>query len=243
MPGDPDAAIRTDELARTFGAFRALRSVSLTVAAGESLAVFGPNGAGKTTLIRLLTLGLRPTGGSFRIAGLDPAREPLGIRARIGVISHQSYLYDDLTAAQNLEFFARLYGVADPRARAAELLDEVGLSARAGDAVGTFSRGMQQRVSLARAIVHEPGIVFLDEPFTGLDPAAAVMLRRMLERLRRERRTIFMVTHNLGQGLELSDRWVLLERGRVAADGRSATTDPARLESAYFDRFLEAAAQ
>ena len=234
-------AIETEGLIKRFGAIQALDRFSVRVETGESLAVFGPNGAGKTTLIRILTLGLRASGGAFRIAGLDPRREDLEIRRRIGVISHQSYLYDDLTARENLEFFARVYGVDDPRDRAAILLDEVGLGARADDPVRTFSRGMQQRVSLARALLHEPAIVFLDEPFTGLDPHAARTLRATLDRLRQDGRSVFLVTHNLAQGLELSDRWLILSRGRVAAEGRSGETDRAGFERDYFDRLEQAA--
>ena len=232
----PQAAVETHELSKSFGAIQALCGLDLRLPAGESVAVFGPNGAGKTTLIRILTLALRPTAGSFRIAGLEPSRHERDIRASIGVISHHSYLYDDLTARQNLEFFARLYGVAAPRPRAAELLEVVGLASRADDPVGGFSRGMQQRLSLARALVHEPSLVFLDEPFTGLDPHGARSLRRTLERLRAERRSIVLVTHNLGEGLELSDRWLILARGRLLAEGPSASVEPAAFERDYFER-------
>jgi len=235
-------AIQTTGLARHFGAVRALSRVDLRVAEGESVVVFGPNGAGKTTLIRILTLSLKASGGTFRIAGLDPRKADLQIRQRIGVISHQSYLYDDLTARQNLEFFSRLYGVPDPAQRADELLHTVNLTHRADDSIGTFSRGMQQRVSLARSLVHDPQIVFLDEPFTGLDPIASRMLRDTLERLRHERRTVFLVTHNLAQGLELSDRWAILARGRIVEDGRSDETDRLEFEQRYFDRFAATAA-
>jgi len=232
-------SIETVGLSKSFGAIQAVDRLSLQVEEGESVALFGSNGAGKTTLIRMLTLSLRPTSGSLRIAGLDPRKDDLGIRQRTGVISHQSYLYDDLTARQNLEFYARIFGVDNPGERAEELLDVVGLAARADDAVGTYSRGMQQRASLARALVHEPRIVFLDEPFTGLDPHGARTLRKTLESLRENRRTVFMVTHNLTQGLELSDRWIILARGRIVDQGRSADTDPALFEREYFDR-LEA---
>jgi heme exporter protein A len=185
----------------------------------------------------MLTLNLRPSEGSFTIEGYDPAKQDLEIRQRIGVISHQSFLYDDLTARQNLEFFGRLYGVADATARAEELLRNVGLSTRADDPVRTFSRGMQQRVSLARALVHDPRIVLLDEPFTGLDPHAARTLRSMLDSLREKGRTVFLVTHNLSRGLELTDRWMVLSRGRVVEEGPSADTDPAAFESSYFEHF------
>jgi len=236
----PASSIETAGLSKKFGAIQALKDLSLKIAEGESVALFGPNGAGKTTLIRILTLSLRASGGTFSLAGFDPRKDDLEIRRRIGVISHQSYLYDDLTARENLEFFARIHGVEDPRTRAEELLETVGLAPRADDPVATFSRGMQQRASLARALVHEPRIVFLDEPFTGLDPHGARTLRRTLEQLRHARRTVFMVTHNLTQGLELSDRWVILARGRIVEQGNSSEVDPSVFERAYFDRLEKA---
>jgi heme exporter protein A len=213
-----------------------LEGVDLHVETGESLALFGPNGAGKTTLIHILTLGLRPASGTFRVAGRDPRDDPLGIRQCIGLISHQSLLYDQLTAAENLEFFARLYGVEEPRRRSAELLETVGLQHRADDPVGTLSRGMQQRVSIVRALVHDPPVVFLDEPFTGLDPHASGMLRETLAHLRSRGRTVLLVTHYLRRGLELSDRWVLLSRGRIIDRGGSSETDPTTFERAHFGR-------
>ena len=234
-PAQPSVAIRTDGLTKRFAARKALRGVDLTVSAGSSLAVFGPNGAGKTTLIRVLTLGLKPSEGSFTVAGCDPGRDAQGLRRAIGVISHRSYLYEDLTAFQNLEFFARLYGVPDPHETAARLLDELELSTRGEDAVHTLSRGLRQRVSLARALVHEPSIVFLDEPFTGLDPHAADLLRRTLERLRERGRTVFLVTHNLGEGLGMCDRFIVLSRGRVADHGASADVDRLGFERRYFE--------
>ena len=228
-------------LTKKFGAVVALRGVDLTVREGESVAMFGPNGAGKTTLIRILTLGLRLGGGTLRIAGLDPRKDDLEIRRRTGVISHQSFVYDSLTAAENLEFFGGLYGVSDPVARSAALLDSVDLTHRANDLVGTFSRGMQQRVSLARALVHDPALVFLDEPFTGLDPQAARKLRATLDELRRQQRTVLLATHNLRRGIELSDRWIILSRGRVVDSGLSAETDLASFENSYFERLSRAA--
>lgn len=233
-------AIETQGLTKHFGAVAALKRVDLRVSTGESVALFGPNGAGKTTLIRILTLGLKASSGAVRIAGLDPRSDHLGIRQRIGLISHQSLLYDQLTAAENLEFFARLYGVEDPRRRGAELLDTIGLGHRAADPVGMLSRGMQQRVSIARALVHDPPVVFLDEPFTGLDPHAAAMLRTTLDGLRTRGRTVLLVTHNLRQGLELSHRWLLLSRGRIIDQGESRGADPADFESEYFRRLGEA---
>jgi len=241
VTGNPgsDGAIEAQGLTKQFGPVLALDSIDLQVASGESIALFGPNGAGKTTLTRILSMSLRPGSGKFRIAGLDPRTDDLGIRERIGLISHQSFLYDDLTARQNLEFFARLYGVADPGGRSEALLERFELSHRADDAIGTFSRGMQQRVSLARSLVHDPPIVFLDEPFTGLDPYAAEMLRRTLEVLREQHRTLVLVTHDLKQGLELSDRWLLLSRGRIVHSGNSRETDPVTFDAACFRRLAE----
>jgi heme exporter protein A len=230
-------AIEARQLRKRFGAVVAVDNVDLSVGAGEAVALFGPNGAGKTTLIRILTLALRPEHGSVRIGGLDPRRSDVQIRQRVGLISHRSLLYDALSAVENLTFFARLYGVTDPAARAADLLHTIGLGHRADDPVGILSRGMQQRVSIVRALVHDPPIVFLDEPFTGLDPLAATMLRNTLDGLRERGRTLFVVTHNLHQGLELSDRWLLLSRGRVVERGSSRDTPVDAFERAYFTRF------
>jgi len=235
----PAAVVGAEGLTKRFGPRLALDGIDLEVHEGESVALFGPNGAGKTTLVRILCMALRPTTGRVRIAGLDPRKDDLEIRRRIGLISHQSFLYDDLTARQNLEFFSRLHGVPDPAARSDELLRRFELETRADDAVVTFSRGMQQRVSLARSLVHEPPIVFLDEPFTGLDPYAAEMLRETLEVLRDQRRTLVLVTHDLRQGLELSDRWLMLSRGRIAHKGVSKETDAASFDAASFRRLAQ----
>ena len=226
-------AIEASGLSKQFGAVLALNGVDVRVDRGESLALFGPNGAGKTTLIRVLTLGLRLASGQFRIYGFDHRTDPQEIRRRIGLISHQSMLYDQLTLAENLEFFAKLYGVEHPRRRCAELLDTIGLGHRSGDLVGTLSHGMQQRLSIVRALVHDPPVIFLDEPFTGLDPQAASMLRSTVQELRARGHSVLLVTHNLRQGLDLSDRWLLLFRGRVVEQGASAGTDPRTLEHSY----------
>jgi heme exporter protein A len=228
--GTRDAAIEVSGLVKRFGPVVALDGVELRVERGESVALFGPNGAGKTTLVRVLTLGLRPDAGSFRILGLDPRREDRSLRAAIGLLSHQTFLYDDLTAQQNLAFFASLYGLAEPSRRAAELLARFELADRAADAVGSLSRGMQQRVALARALVHDPPLVLLDEPFTGLDPHAALLLRETIAELRARGTSLLWITHDLRQGLELSDRWLLLSAGRVLAEGVSGAAETSALE-------------
>ena len=227
-------------LTKRYGALVALDRVDLDVRPGTSLAVFGPNGAGKTTLTRILASSLKPTSGALRIAGRDPRVHDRETRAMIGLISHQTFLYDDLTARENLIFFARLYGTRNAPDRADSLLDSLGLSNRADDLVRTFSRGMQQRLSLARSLVHEPEIVFLDEPFTGLDPHAASVLQATLERLRRDRRTLVVTTHDLSRGLDLSDRWVILSKGSLAAEGLSQACDRTTFERSYFEHLAAA---
>jgi heme exporter protein A len=231
-----EAVIEARGLTKRYGAIAALDSIDLDVRRGESVAVFGPNGAGKTTLVRILTRSLRPTAGTVRIGGTDLLEGPHAIRGAIGVISHQTFLYDDLSARENLVFYARLYGVLNPDKRADRLLESMGLAERADDPVRTFSRGMQQRLALARALVHEPDLLFLDEPFTGLDPYAGAMFRSILKELRGRGTTILLVTHNLGEGLKLADRWLILRRGTLALHGSSAGIDRLEFERTYLEQ-------
>jgi heme exporter protein A len=241
VDGAAGAAIHVRALEKWYGAHPALRGVDFSVAPGERVTLFGPNGAGKTTLLKLLTGAARPTRGEVRVAGADPADAESGARRRIGLLSHQSFLYPGLTAAENLDFYARLYGLDDRRARVAAALAEVELQARAGDRVRTFSRGMEQRVALARTLLHEPEVVLLDEPYTGLDPHASALLHRTLERLRDGRRTVLLVTHNLSQGLELADRVVVQVGGRWISDEPRAAIDAATWERVYTERVAAAA--
>ncbi len=229
-----DILIEARGLTRRFGSRLAVDRVGFEIRRGEAVAVFGPNGAGKTTLLRILCSALKPTAGSVELFGLDYRRHAEQIRSRIGVISHSSYLYDDLSARDNLVFFARLYGVPDPASAADRMLDAMELGARAVDAAKTFSRGMTQRLSIARSLVHDPEIVFLDEPFSGLDPHAAAVLRDALEALRVRRRTLVMVTHDIPLGLATSGRYLLMAGGRVVEDGSSEGQDPARFASMHF---------
>jgi len=230
-------ALEVAGLSKRFGHVRALRAVDFALGAGESLAVFGPNGAGKTTLLRVLAGLLRPDGGTVRFGGELLVRANAAHRRRVGLISHHSLLYDGLTAAENLVFYARLYGLAQPKAAATEALEAVGLAERAGDRVGTFSRGMVQRLAIARAVLHGPDVLLLDEPFSGLDQAAAAALRRLLARLREERRTMVLVTHNLDEGLELATRVAIQVAGRFVSEGpRDGDL------AAYRERYAEATA-
>ena len=232
---EPALAVRGVE--RSFGHVRALRGISFTLVAGDSLAVFGPNGAGKTTLLRVLAGLLRPQRGQVLLGGVPQSRADAAHRREVGLIAHYSLLYDGLTAAENLDFYGRLYGVPDRRAAVARALEAVRLADRAGDLVGTFSRGMVQRMAIARALLHEPRIVLLDEPFSGLDQRAAAALRDLLMRLRAERRTMVLVTHNLDEGLDLATQVAIQVGGRFAecgpVDGTLAT---------YRSRYAEATA-
>jgi heme exporter protein A len=230
-------ALAVADLARAFGHVRALRGVSFALEAGSVLAVFGPNGAGKTTLLRILAGLLRPDRGSVHIHGQPLVRGDAVQRRRLGLISHASLCYDGLTAAENLEFYARLYGLPDPRGAARAALAGVGLEARADALAWTMSRGMLQRLAIARALLHDPEIVLLDEPFTGLDQRAAGALRDQLVRLREGRRTVVLVTHNLDEGLDLATHVAI----QVA--GRFATLEPRSGGSAeYRARYAEATA-
>jgi heme exporter protein A len=228
-------ALEVKNLVKTFGAFYALRGVSLQVAAGECVAIFGPNGAGKTTFLRILSAISRPTSGEIILNGQSLRQAASSIHRQLGVIGHQSFLYDDLTAEENLLFYARLYDVPRAKQRIEEVLAEVGLRERAKDRVRAFSRGMQQRLTIARAMLHHPSLLFLDEPYTGLDQHAASMLTSWLSRLRSERRTILLVTHDLEQGLALADRVVIFLRGKVVWEKTAREIDQTTLRRNYFD--------
>lgn len=224
-----------------YGPLPAVRGVSFALAAGEFLALFGPNGAGKSTLLRCLAGLARPTRGQVLIAGEPVTGGDGAWRRGIGVLSHQTYLYAGLSAAENLEFYGRLYGLDRLRERVGEALEGVGLWERRGDRVRGFSRGMQQRLALARTLLHDPRVVLLDEPYTGLDPHAAAMLNGVLARLRDGARTVVLVTHNLSQGLELASRVAIQVGGRWISDEPRAAVDAGGWERVYTERVAGAA--
>ncbi len=228
-----EPAIAATGLTRRFGQIQALRGVDLQLQPGERLALFGANGAGKTTLLRILGLGLAPDSGSLSIDGTDARSNALRARARIGWLAHASLLYEDLTAQQNLEFWGRLYGVEDVERRARELLDGMGLGAYHDEPAAILSRGLRQRLSLARALIHDPALLLLDEPFTGLDPRAADELKLRLKDTGSSQRSVVLATHRVDDGLALSDRWIMLTHGRIVAEGRSVETDPRTVHEAY----------
>lgn len=218
---------------KRFGARAALRGVDMALQRGERVALFGPNGSGKTTLLRIMAGLTQPTRGEVRIAGMDFRRGGQALRLRVGVIGHHPYLYDDLTAEENLAFYARMFGVSDPHGRALALLEAVGMAQRRRDKVRGLSRGMQQRVALARAMLHDPEVLLLDEPDAGLDQEAAGRLGEYFVRTSGESRAVIMATHDLRLGLRLCQRYVMLLGGRVAASGNMAGLDADGLEQAY----------
>ena len=200
-------------LTREFGPTQAVAGVSFSLAPGECLALFGPNGAGKTTLLRVLAGLLRPTSGSARISGIALPGGPLA-RSRIGLISHHTMLYEALSPRENVEFSARLYGIRDASERVDDALRRMSMLERADASVRSLSRGMQQRVSIARAMVHSPQLVLADEPYSGLDESGARALTALLQELRSAGTAIIVVTHNLVEGLSLATHAAVMQRGR-----------------------------
>jgi len=221
------AAIDVRGIGKRFGRQTALDDVSFTVAPGRCLVLFGPNGAGKTTLIRLLSTLALPTAGTALICGFDIRSSARDVREIVGVLSHESFLYDAMTAIENLRFYARMYGADSSSERLEESLEQVGLMDRADAPVSSMSRGMTQRLALARCMLHGPRVLLLDEPYSGLDPHGAQILTRQIAELRERNCTIMLTTHRLETGLEVADRVGILVRGRLSvhADRRDFTRD------------------
>ncbi len=218
MSSNAANAVEAEKLAKHFGSSTALANLDLSVPRGQFLAIFGPNGAGKTTLIRILATLARPSSGTVRIHGQDVARASPRLRRHIGLVSHRSFLYPVLSAHQNVTFFARMFGVDDADERARSALVEIGLEHRMHDPVASFSRGMEQRCAIARALVHDPDILLFDEPFSGLDPDASQRLGDRLKTLHGSGRTIVLTSHDLSRGAESADRIAILARGRLVFD-------------------------
>ena len=231
---DEQVTVEVESLTRSFGHVMALDGVDLKVNRGEFMTVFGPNGAGKTTLIRILSAVLRPTSGTVKITGRELQKEGEEIRKKIGLLSHNSFLYPNLTAQENLKFYGRIYNLAALEARIEEVLEEVGLKPRKDDLVRTYSRGMLQRLAIARCVLHNPQIIFLDEPYTGLDQHAAITLRKILARLNNRDRSIIMTTHNIQRGLELCDTVAIQVSGRIVYKESMENINKDDFEALYF---------
>jgi heme exporter protein A len=225
--------ITTSNLTKQFGPFMALRGINLDIQPGEFVTIVGPNGAGKTTLLRILATLSRPTHGHVSIAGHALPKGADDARRQIGLLSHQPLLYGDLTAEENLRFFGKMYDVPALEARILELLDKVDLIDRRQDRARTFSRGMQQRLAIARALLHDPAVVLLDEPFTGLDPHASDRLEEMLHLLRDGKRTVAMTIHDLERGWAMCDRALVLARGKIVYQAYTTEVDVATFRSEF----------
>jgi heme exporter protein A len=224
--------VEVAELTRAFGSRQAVAGVTFSLAPGDCLAVFGPNGAGKTTLLRLLAGLLKPSSGSAKLAGIPLPGGTLA-RSRVGLISHHTMLYEALSARENVSFAARLYGIRDPASRVDDSLRRMSMVERSNAPVRLLSRGMQQRVSIARAMVHSPQVVLADEPYSGLDESGARSLTALLRELRSSGTAIIIVTHNLAEGLSLASHAAVMKRGKFVRYDASERIDTASYAATY----------
>lgn len=231
-----EVVLSVRDLVKRFGPVKALDGIGLELRAGELLLLLGPNGAGKTTLTRVLTTLARPGKGVLLFHG-NPLKDETKIRLRreVGYLSHQSFLYAHLTAEENLRFYGRLYGVGELGRRIQEVLVAVGLPDAGDKQVGTFSRGMQQRLSLARVLLTDPKLLILDEPYAGLDPSGSRTLTELLNGLKSKERAILLVTHELEDCLPIADRIAILHKGRVVWEAPAAGLDLADVRKKYFE--------
>ncbi len=228
------AAVEVDQVWKYYGDFPALRDISFNVGEGDCVALLGRNGAGKTTLLRIIAGLSRAAKGQVRIHGGDTRTH--STRHRLGVLGHGIAVYDELSAFENLKLFANLYGIPNPAARAGEWLERTGLDRVKDGLVREFSRGMRQRLAVARAFLHEPSVLLLDEPFTALDDRAIAVLQSLLADGKRAGKTIIMSTHQLREALELATHCVLIARGKTAYSGertREMLDDPSYLYRTY----------
>lgn len=224
--------IEVRDLNKYFGRRQVLKKINFSVKKGAFLSIFGPNGAGKTTLVKILSTLERPTDGKVTIANAVLGQDPTEIRRRIGLISHSPLLYLDLSAYENLEFYGTLYGVAGLKERAEFLLEQVELTHRRHDLVRTFSKGMLQRLAIARALMHQPSILFLDEPYSGLDPHAVDILDGLIDSIRGDL-TFLMVSHNLEKGLSLCSAAMIIEAGRIVFHEDKKDIDVDQFQQVY----------
>ncbi len=212
--------IEVRRLVKRFGLKTVLRGLDFEARQGEFVVVLGPNGAGKTTFLRILASLARPTFGEVRVGGYRLPGQAAAVRARLGVVTHLPLLYGELTAEENLRFYARLYGISRPNPRIGEVLEMVGLASRRGDLVRIFSRGMQQRLAIGRAILHDPEVLLFDEPHTGLDQEAGDVLDKLLRDVAGRGRTVVMTSHDLTRVESLATRFDVLSRGVISASAR-----------------------
>ena len=226
--------ITISKLVKSFGSRVVLRDINLEIPAGQFVTMMGANGAGKTTLLNMIATLSKATMGQILIAGMDARQNAAYIRRYIGLVSHKTLLYDDLSAEQNLAFYAKMYDLENRSERIETVLNQVGLWGRQKDPVRTYSRGMQQRLAIARSILHDPPILLLDEPDTGLDQHAVGMLGQLLAAVDADRRTVLMTSHNLERSLTLGDRVLILSNGRIAYDQDRTSVTVDELRETYY---------
>jgi heme exporter protein A len=234
-----DAIIEIENLSKAYGFLPVLKTLNLSIARGQFVALLGANGSGKSTLLKMLAGLSKATAGTIRIGGWEIPGEAEHVRAQIGMVSHKALLYENLTARENLAFFAKLYQLKDA-SRIDSLLERVGLSKRANSLVRSFSRGMQQRLSIARALLHDPKVLLFDEPYTGLDQDASKILDGLLQEAHSEGRTIIMTTHELERAARLAERILILSKGKLAYDG---AVSPQEISALYSEISGEASAR
>lgn len=231
--------ITVKKLVKRFGLKTVLRGVDFEVQPGEFVALLGPNGAGKTTFLRILSSLSRPSLGEVKVAGYRLPNEAAAVRARLGVVSHLPLLYGDLTAEENLRFYARMYNLDNLETRITEVLEMVGLENRRRDLVRTFSRGMQQRLAIGRAVLHDPDVMLFDEPYTGLDQDASSMLDEVLKTVAAEGRTVVMTSHDLARAEDLATRFDILSRGVIAASTTQKDLGKSNLLTFYKEALVD----
>lgn len=225
--------IKVRRLVKRFGLKTVLNGMDFRVEQGEFVALLGPNGAGKTTFLRILASLSRPTRGEVRVAGYQLPAQAAAVRSRLGVVSHLPLLYGDLTAEENLRFYGRMYNVPDLDRRVSEVLELIGLVSRRRDLVRTFSRGMQQRLAIGRAVLHDPEVMLFDEPHTGLDQDACAMLDAVLREVAARGRTVVMTSHDLSRAADLASRFDVLSKGTITASVQRKDIAPDQLLAFY----------
>ena len=227
--------LQAENITKDFHGLRAVDDVCFSLERGDFLSLFGPNGAGKTTLLKILALLLKPSAGKVRILESEPESFNGSAKRELGLVSHYSLLYDDLTVMENMEYYASLYGLSRSDDYVKNLLQKVGMHRFGHRKVKTLSRGMQQRLSISRALINDPSILLLDEPYGGLDPSASRMLTSQLQELRQQGRTIVMVTHDLERGLEVATSAGMLVAGKLVFMQSTNEVTPCEFASRYHE--------
>ena len=233
LVGNNEWVVDVRGIGKSFGNFHALRDLNLRVGRGEFLTIIGPNGAGKTTLLKILSTVMRPTSGEGNLVGFDLREGEENLRRNIGMLSHYTFLYDNLTAHENLKFYGQLYEIKNIEKQIKRVIEKVGLEDRLHDTVRSFSRGMKQRLAIARSIIHDPSLLLLDEPYAGLDRWSEKRLADILKSFHNNKRTIIMATHNLSSFLELGSRVVVINSGRIVHEQQVRAMNIEQLERLY----------